>query len=144
MTNLIRCYSELKMIPTIEERFKYLKMEGSVGESSYTVERGLAQEFYRNSGEWRKARNRVILRDDGTELGIKDKQFTIFGPIYIHHMNGITTDDLESRNPDLWNPEYLICVSESLHKALHYGDISALKKYTLTERYPNDTSPWRR
>ena len=40
------------------------------------------------------------------------------------------------------NPEFLICVSDRTHRAIHYGDESKLPK-RWTERQPGDTAPWK-
>jgi hypothetical protein len=41
------------------------------------------------------------------------------------------------------DPEYLICVTDKTHRAIHYGDESLL--YTApVERVPNDTCLWKR
>jgi len=36
---MIRTYSELIQIPTFEERFEYLKLDGRVGESTFGFDR---------------------------------------------------------------------------------------------------------
>ena len=136
---IIRTYSELIKIPTFEERFKYLNLDGKVGEETFGFDRYLNQVFYK-SDEWKSIRNEVIIRDNGCDLGIEDRE--IHGRIIIHHMNPITVDDIIHRNEDILNPEYLICVTDNTHKAIHYGDEDLLIK-DLIERTKNDTCPWR-
>ena len=66
MTMTIRTYSELITIPTFEERYKYLKIGGKVGEETFGFERYLNQEFYKST-EWQSIRRQVIVRDLGCE-----------------------------------------------------------------------------
>ena len=42
----IKTYSELITLPTFEERFRYLKLDGSVGKETFGFKRWLNQEFY--------------------------------------------------------------------------------------------------
>lgn len=135
----IRTYSEMILLPTFEERFRYLKLNGRVGEETFGMDRYLNQLFY-TSDEWRKTRRDVIMRDGGCDLGIWDRE--IHGLITVHHLNPISVDDILNRTEILLNPEYLICTSDLTHKALHYGDESLLIT-TPIERRPNDTCPWR-
>ena len=139
MTN-IKTYSELIKLPTFEERFEYLKLNGVVSELTFGSERYLNQMFY-TSDEWRKLRNEIILRDNGCDLGIEG--FDIHSKIFIHHMNQITEEDILRHSKYLIDPEYLICVSMRTHNAIHYGDISQVSS-TPIERKPFDTCPWRR
>ena len=135
----IKCYSELITLQTFEERFKYLQLNGQVGKSTFGFDRYLNQNFYR-SKEWKSVRNRVILRDNGCDLGVEG--YEIHGQILIHHMNPITTADIESMSEYLMNPEYLISTVHSTHNAIHYGDENLLIT-TPIERKPNDTCPWK-
>lgn len=135
----IRRYSELSLLPTFEERFKYLKLGGVVGADTFGFDRIFNQKFYQ-SYEWKSVRNEIIVRDLGCDLGIEDRQ--IFGRILIHHMNPISLKDISDATKFLLNPEYLICVSHDTHNAIHYGDIGLAKK-DLIERKPNDTCPWK-
>lgn len=135
-----RTYSELIEIPTFEERYKYLKLGGVIGEETFGFDRYLNQVFY-HSSEWKKIRNEVILRDNGCDLAFEG--YDIFGKVLIHHMNPITLKDIAQRNLDILNPEYLICVSLDTHNAIHYGDDSKIITVVPTIRTPNDTCPWR-
>lgn len=135
-----RCYSELRLLPTFEERFLYLQLNGIVGEETFGYDRYLNQILYR-SAEWRKIRDKVIIRDNGCDLGMLDH--SIAGKIYIHHMNPVLLRDIDERNPDILNMEYLISCSHNTHNAIHYGDINLLPK-PFVERRPNDTSPWKK
>lgn len=135
-----RTYSELITLPTFEQRFDYLKLNGKVGEDTFGFDRYMNQVFYR-SQEWKTIRNKIILRDNGCDLGIEDRP--IYERIYIHHMNPVLVDDIVGRSSYLLNPEYLICVSQTTHNAIHYGDANLLMPSMITERSPNDTAPWR-
>lgn len=136
----IKTYSELIHLPTFEERFKYLQMRGSVGRETFGFDRYLNQNFYR-SAEWKRVRDKVIVRDNGCDLGINDRP--IAGKIMIHHMNPITDKDILNVTEFLLNPEYLICVSHNTHNAIHYGDEDLLIKDPIV-RTKNDTCPWKR
>ena len=138
MTNTKR-YSELTTIPTYEERFKYLQLKGAVGDDTFGYDRYLNQILY-NSPEWKRLRNQIIIRDNGRDLGCEG--YEIYGRILIHHMNPITVDDIVSRDPIVFDPENLICVSHNTHNAIHYGDENLLIMAPV-ERTKNDTCPWR-
>ena len=138
-TTNIRTYSELIQLPTFEERFDYLRLDGVVGKDTFGFDRYLNQQFYRSS-EWKRIRNQVIVRDNGCDLGIDE--YEIHGRILIHHMNPISIEDLQYMSDLLMNPEYLICVSHRTHNAIHYGDESLIVSAPI-ERSQNDTCPWR-
>lgn len=135
-----RTYSELISIPTFEERYRYLKLNGVIGEDTFGYDRYLNQLFYR-SKEWRKVRNEVLLRDNGFDLACDG--YNIPGKVLIHHMNPITLKDIQQRNDEILNPEYLICVSFDTHNAIHYGDDSRILTVEPIVRTRNDTCPWR-
>ena len=135
----IRRYSELIKLETFEERFNYLKLNGTVGEETFGFDRYLNQAFY-TSEEWKSIRNEVIVRDLGCDLGISDREIT--GRMLIHHMNPITKDDILNRSEFLLNPEYLITTVKNTHDAIHYGDSKLLVQAPVTRR-PNDTCPWK-
>lgn len=140
MSTIIRTYSELITLPTFEERYRYLKLSGRVGEDTFGFDRYLNQIFY-TSNEWRDVRDFVIVRDGGCDLGMPDRE--IFGKILVHHMNPIRQEDILRRSKWLLDPEYLICTIKNTHDAIHYGDESLLI-LAPTERQKNDTCPWRR
>lgn len=135
----IRSYSELMTFSTYKERFRYLKLDGEVGKDTFGFDRWLNQIFYKTP-EWRSVRNYVIVRDNGCDLAIPDRE--IYGRILIHHMNPISKEDILNRTDLLLNPEYLICTSKLTHDAIHYGDESLLIKDPVARR-PNDTCPWK-
>ena len=135
----IRTYSELIQLPTFEERFRYLRLKGSVGKETFGFDRYLNQNFYRSSA-WKRVRDQVIVRDNGCDLGIDDR--IIYGKILIHHMNPINDEDVLNMTDILLNPEYLICVTLDTHNAIHYGDEDLLIKEPVV-RFKNDTCPWK-
>ena len=137
---MFRCYSELIRLPTLRERFEYLRLNGEVGEELFGYARYLNQEFYHGS-EWMDVREQVILRDQGRDLGVPG--WKINGRIYVHHMNPITLAQLKDRDPILLDPENLICVCLTTHNAIHYGD-ETLLILNPKERRANDTCPWKR
>ena len=135
----IKTYSQLITLPTFIERYKYLKLEGVVGDETFGFDRYLNQIFYK-SIEWKSVRDHVIVRDNGCDLGIEDR---IIGErILVHHMNPIRIEDIKNRSEFLLDPEYLICVSKNTHNAIHYGDSELLITEPI-ERSKNDTCPWR-
>ena len=138
MTN-IKTYSELITIPTFEERFEYLKLDGQVGVEIFGFNRYLNQAFYK-SDEWLSIRDYVITRDNGCDLGMEG--YEIYGRIIIHHINPITKDDIIQRSRILLDPENLITTIKRTHDAIHYGDSNLLMRAPI-ERRKNDTCPWR-
>lgn len=135
----IRTYTELMQLETFEERFRYLKLSGRVGKETFGFDRYLNQQFYK-SDEWLLLRDEIIIRDNGCDLAMEDRD--IYKRIIIHHMNPITKDDILNKTDKLLNPEYLISTRKRTHDAIHYGDESILFD-TLIERTKNDTCPWR-
>lgn len=135
----IRTYSELITLPTFEERFRYLQLNGQIGKDTFGFDRYLNQMLYR-SQRWKSVRDQIIIRDNGCDLGVEGHD--IYGKIMVHHMNPITLADIEKESEFLFNPEYLICTTHNTHNAIHYGDESLLIT-TPIERTKNDTCPWR-
>lgn len=136
---MIRSYSEMITLPTFEERFEYLKLEGSVGMETFGYDRYLNQMFYM-SEQWKSCRNGIIIRDNGCDLGCEG--YELYNWITIHHINSITKEDIINRSPKIFDPENLIVVSRRTHQAIHYGDDSLLITMPK-ERRKNDTCPWR-
>ena len=116
---MLRCYSELLQLPTFKERYEYLRLDGVVGEETFGFDRYLNQIFY-NSQEWKDIRRKIIIRDNGCDLGLDG--YEIRGKILIHHMNPIRQQDILLRTDLVLNPEYLIATTLSTHNAIHYGD----------------------
>lgn len=136
---MIRTYSELSTIHSFEDRYRYLRLNGSVGTETFGFDRIFNQQFYR-SREWKAIRDHVIVRDNGCDLGVEG--YEIHGRIYIHHMNPIMLKDIETTSEFLLDPEYLITTTHGTHNAIHYGDEDLLILPPV-ERSKNDTCPWR-
>lgn len=135
---LIKSYTELQKLKTFEERYEYLKMGGIVGADTFGFDRYVNQAFY-NSPEWKKARDIVIIRDNGCDLGVEG--YEIPEHIIIHHMNPINMEQIINRDPIIFDPEFLISVSNRTHNAIHYGDENQIPKGPI-ERKPGDTKLW--
>lgn len=136
----IKTYSEAMSIPTYIERFEYLKLGGKVGVETFGFDRYLNQTLYR-SPEWKRFRRDMIIRDNGQDMGFDG--YEIHGKILLHHINPLTIEDVVNRDPKIFDPENVICVSLDTHNAIHYGD----KNLLITDpiiRTKNDTCPWRR
>lgn len=135
----MKSYKELKKLKTFEERFEYLKLDGIVGEETFGYDRYLYQDFL-HSKEWRRFRDKIVIRDNGCDLGILDRE--IQGRLLIHHMNPVSFRDvIDSNFKILMNPNNCICVSNNTHQAIHYSDDSLLIK-GLIIRKPGDTKLW--
>ncbi len=137
-TSMIKTYDELVKLPSFEERFDYLKL-GKNGINSFGFDRWINQKFY-NSSKWRKIRDNIIIRDNGCDLGILDRQ--LFSKIVIHHMNPIELKDILDLSDYLLNENYLICCSHETHNAIHYADENLLVRLPK-QRFKNDTCPWK-
>jgi hypothetical protein len=134
----MRTYTELSQLPTIEERFDYLVLDGEVGYATFGYDRWVNQGFYR-SREWKDARSFVIARDLGCDMGVPD--FPVRGAPHIHHINPITMEDLEFATDALFSPDNLVCVSRKTHNAIHFGDRSQLP-WVPAARAAGDTRLW--
>jgi hypothetical protein len=122
-----------------QDRFEYLRIRGYVGEATFGHDRYLNQALYR-SREWRDFRRRIILRDNGCDLGIPGHE--IFDRILIHHINPLSLDDILNRSPLIFDMNNVICVSHDTHNAIHYGNEQCLSTVPM-ERKPGDTCPWK-
>jgi hypothetical protein len=134
----IRTYSELRRFDTFEQRFDYLVLLGEVGSATFGFDRWMNQRFYR-SHEWKRARDVVIVRDNGCDLGIPG--YDIRAQLMVHHMNPVTPEDLTNGADWILDPEFLITTTHRTHNAIHYGDDSLLVKPPV-QRRPGDTSLW--
>lgn len=140
---MLRTYTELSTLHTFEERFKYLRLDGSIGVETFGFDRVFNQKFY-SSREWKRVRDIIITRDNGCDLGIPDHEILPRKQkIIIHHLNPISLKDIETGSNFLLNPEYLITTILSTHNAIHYGDERLLERAGFVERTKNDTCPWK-
>lgn len=135
---MLRSYRELRRISDFRDRFKYLALHGEVGRETFGFDRYLNQQFYKSS-EWLKARNDVIVRDNGCDLGIES--YPIVGKILVHHINPLTPDDIIHGTDYLLDPDNLICCTIRTHNAIHFGDENLLPK-PFVERQRGDTKLW--
>lgn len=134
----IRSYSELSQLDTFEDRFEYLKLSGGVGRSTFGFDRYINQAFY-TSKEWRDVRQHVVVRDNGCDLGILDRE--IHAEILIHHMNPMSVNDIINREPWIMDPEFLITTTHRTHNNIHYGSTNLAPKVVIS-RSPRDTRLW--
>lgn len=135
-----KCYSELIALPTFIERYRYLKLNGVVGEDTFGFKRWLNQVLY-TSSDWKSFRREIARRDNGCDLAVRG--FEVYGPVIIHHIVPITYEDVLNRSKCLFDPENVILTQLGTHNAIHYGDESLLN-IAPVERTPNDTCPWKR
>jgi hypothetical protein len=135
---MIRTYSELRRLDTLQERFKYLMLKGRVGDMTFGFDRYINQRFY-TSSQWRHVRSYIITRDLGCDLGVEG--FDIHSNLFIHHMNPMTLNDIVSGDDSILDPEFLITTTLVTHNAIHYGDERQLTQ-VLVERRPGDTKLW--
>lgn len=140
MNMKIKTYSELISLPTYLERYQYLRIGGKVGEETFGFDRYLNQTLYR-SAEWQRFRREMIVRDNGMDMAFDG--YDIGGVILLHHINPITERDIVRRDPKIFDPENVICVSLNTHNAIHYGDESLLNLGPVI-RTKYDTCPWRK
>lgn len=135
---MFRSYNEMLSFPTFKERFEYLKLDGLVGAKTFGYDRYLNQALYM-SKEWRDFRRDIIVRDGGCDLGVEG--FDIKNRLIVHHINPITLEQIEDRDPMIFDPNNAICVSHMTHEAIHYGDESLLPEDPIV-RFSGDTKLW--
>jgi hypothetical protein len=133
-----RTYAELSRIDSFEDRFEYLRLHGEVGRSTFGFDRFVNQRFYQ-SREWKSARDFVIVRDQGCDLGVPE--YEIHGELLVHHINPIVLDDIVHGEEWIFDPEFLITTTHATHNAIHYSDASLLPKIVVSRR-PGDTKLW--
>jgi hypothetical protein len=135
---IIRTYSELHRLDTFEERYHYLRLGGLLGLRTFGFDRWVNQRFYK-SQEWKSARNLIILRDNGCDLGVLG--YEIHSGLLIHHMNPISLDEIKHGDESIIDPNFLITTSLRTHNAIHYGDENLLPRGPI-ERKSGDTTLW--
>lgn len=133
-----KTYSEMSRYASFTDRFEYLKLGGSVGAATFGFDRYINQEFY-SSWEWKNARQQVILRDNGCDLGIEG--YEIHADILVHHLNPMSPNDVIHDEAWILDPEFLITTTKNTHNAIHYGDRSLLRT-PFVARQPGDTKLW--
>lgn len=145
-----RNYIQLIQLNTIQERFEYLKLPGSIGARTFGGDRYLNQALY-TSSEWRTFRNQIIIRDNGCDLAVPGYDIIPMlegKPIHkrndfiiIHHINPLLPEDIRKASSKIFDENNVICVSPKTHRAIHYGDATMLPQEYIP-RTPNDTCPW--
>lgn len=139
MNKMIKRYSDLIAIPTFEERFEYLQLNGRMGEVTFGSNRYLNQTLYK-SNRWFRFRDSIIIRDNGCDLGIEG--YEIYGPIIIHHINPITAEDILDDDYKIFDPNNAIATTLNTHNAIHYSDKTKLILPPI-QRTKDDTCPWK-
>lgn len=134
----MKTYKELITLKTFDERLEYLKLRGVVGDPTFGSRRYLNQKLYQLR-EWKITRQKIILRDNGCDLGIQD--YPIYDSVFIHHINPITLDDIIKRRNCVFDLNNLICVSFKTHNTIHYGEESPYDKLVI--RTAGDTCLWK-
>lgn len=149
----MKTYSELMALPTFKERFEYLMIRNKVGELTFGPNRFINQRLY-HSERWKRFKEEMIIRDGGCDLAMDDRvidgiiwidgrQVEVKRPIYLHHINPLSDEDILFHKRCVFDPENVICCSFETHEAIHYGDYRLLESMDLIVRKPNDTIPWR-
>lgn len=141
-SNSKRTYAELSTFGSYEERFKYCQCKGTIGVPTFGGSRYLNQAVYANCPEWFEVRDLVIIRDNGCDLGDPDRPIPEGDPIIVHHLNPLTVEQVLNRDPDIFDPNNLVCCTKKTHNLLHYGELPPSRD--PVERKPNDTCPWRK
>lgn len=136
----MKTYLEMTELPTFEERVGYLKLNGKPSELTFGGHRLLNQYLYQKNKEWKDIRRRVIIRDNGCDLGCEDRALNTH--IIIHHINPITVEQVLNNDPMIFSMNNLVCCSLSTHNAIHYGSIERLTPSAPIERRPGDTKLW--
>lgn len=147
-----RSYSAVILIPTFEERVRYLSCGGQVGAETFSYLRWVNQELY-HSADWLSFRRDIILRDECCDLahpdypidGYYDKEKgRVLNPnkITVHHIEPLLPEDLANNSRKIFDPENVITTSGATHRCIHYG--SSVHIPVVIERTPNDTCPWKR
>lgn len=136
-----RTYSDMIARDTFLSRAQYLMLEGKLFEETFGSERYMNQIFY-TSHAWKQARDVVILRDNGCDLGVPGHE--IHDKLFVHHIEPVTVEMLRTQDSILTDPENLVTVSRDTHQALHYGNESMLPAEFVIERKPGDHIGWER
>lgn len=134
---MIRTIDECFQYHTFSERFDYLQLAQVVGAETFGRDRFVNQSFY-NSSEWKRIRQSVIARDNGCDLGIKGCH--LYESITVHHINPIYLEDIIDGCEIVFDPQYLITVSNETHRAIHYG--RERKDPQTIKRFEGDTVLW--
>ena len=135
---MIRTYQEMRRLHSFDERFEYLRIGGWVGWATFGFDRDVNQRFYK-SKEWYDVRQRVILRDNGCDLGVAG--YEIHAALLVHHINPMTVDDIVHGDEWILDPNFLVTTTQKTHNAIHFGKPSPYPKVVMN-RLPGDTRLW--
>lgn len=124
-------------LKTFQERYNYLRLDGDVGIETFGFDRYVNQNLYR-SPEWKSIRREVIIRDQGCDLAMFG--YTLYGRLIVHHINPLTLEQIENRDPAVFDMNNLVLTCIDTHNAIHYGEVRDFSG--PIERMPNDTCPW--
>lgn len=129
---VIKSYSELITLKSFSERLDYLM----IGDNNALSPRHMSMSFYKSKA-WQTTRDMILKRDLGFDLGV----FGVYieGPMYVHHINPITEDDIRYMTKPVLDPENLITTSLDTHNKIHYKE---QKEDKWEERKPGDTILW--
>lgn len=133
----LRTYSEMISYSTFEGRFEYLMLRGNLGRATFGFDRWINQEFYRSEA-WKQVRRHVLIRDNGCDLGIPDREIPE-RPV-IHHINPMEMRDIIHGEEWITDPEFLITTSHNTHTAIHYG--RNVLREPIIPRVSGDTTLW--
>ena len=136
---MIKSYLEMSKFLSFEERLDYLMLDGKVGEDTFGFDRYLNQALYK-SKEWKGLREKIIIRDNGCDLGVEG--YEINDRILIHHINPISQEDILQRASCVFDPNNLISVTKRTHDAIHYSSALIVTNKPKSRTY-NDTCPWK-
>lgn len=128
----MRTYEEMIKLPTFLERLEYLSLK----DEHYPSPRSVSQSFYK-SKIWKHVRKEAIKRDLGYDLTVQN--VGIHGPIYVHHINPITEEDIARGDPKCLDLNNLVSTSLDTHNRIHYGE---LEDTEYVEREAGDTKLW--
>lgn len=140
---MMKSYKEMCQFDTFEERLDYLFLgDNKVGDTTFGGHRWLNQNLY-VSPEWKRVRRKVIIRDNGCDMGLFERLIPDRSKLIIHHINPITIEDLQNRSPIIFDLNNLVCVSFDTHQMIHYGTKTRKDLLKLDgNRSENDTKLW--
>lgn len=124
-------YDELIQIPTYGDRLRRLQLANNPAVSP----RDISNSFYKSS-EWMRLRKEIITRDLACDIAVPG--MWIEGRVLVHHIDPLTSYDLENETDKLFDPQNLVCVSYETHNKIHYLQ----HMDTYKERTKGDTKLW--
>ena len=79
-------------------------------------------------------------RDNFLDLGLRE--ITNFDRPIVHHIEPLTIYDFKHNTDKIFDLDNLITTTDNTHRGIHYGK-AIYETIMPTERYENDTIPWR-